>query len=80
MGENDIYFRNDIKKITYGRYSSPTADTALSELVKFYAETELKVRKIIDEYQHEEKKKRKKSLTRGHVKDIGSILGIQSYP
>ncbi len=27
-----------------------------------------------------EKKERKKSLTRGHVKDIGSTVGIQSCP
>ncbi len=27
----------------------------------------------------EEKKERKKSLTRGHVKDIGPTMGIQSY-
>ncbi len=53
MGENDIHFRNYIKKITYGRYSSPTSNTALSELVNLYAETELKVRKIIDNYQTE---------------------------
>lgn len=53
MGETDIYFRNYIKKITYGRYSPPTANTALSELVNLYAETELKVRKIIDDYQAE---------------------------
>ena len=26
------------------------------------------------------KKERKKSLIRGHVKDIGSTVGIQSYP
>jgi hypothetical protein len=53
MGENDIYFRNYIKKITDGRYSPPTANTAYSELVNLYAETELKVRKIIDDYQEE---------------------------
>ncbi len=54
MGETDIYFRNYIKKITYGRYSPPTtANTALSELVNLYAETELKARKIIDDYQAE---------------------------
>jgi hypothetical protein len=28
----------------------------------------------------ERKKERKKSLTRGHVKDIGSTVGIQFYP
>ncbi len=54
MGENDIYFRSYIKRITYGRYSPPTANTALSELVNLYAETELKVRKIITDYQAEE--------------------------
>ncbi len=53
MGENDIHFRNYIKKITYGRYSPPTANTALSELVDLYAKTELKVRKIVDDYQAE---------------------------
>ncbi len=53
MGENDIYFRNYIKKITYNRYSPPTANTALSELVT-YAETELKVGKIIDDYKDKE--------------------------
>ncbi len=26
------------------------------------------------------RKERKKSLTRGHVEDIGSTVGIQSYP
>ena len=26
------------------------------------------------------KKERKKSLTRGHLKDIGSTVGIHSYP
>jgi hypothetical protein len=45
MGENEIYFRNYIKKITYGHYSPPTANTAIFELVDVYAETELKVRK-----------------------------------
>ena len=29
---------------------------------------------------NERKKERKKSLTREHVKDIGSTVGIQSYP
>ncbi len=53
MGETDIHFRNYIKKITYGRYSPPTAYTALSELVILYVETEVKVRKIIDDYQEE---------------------------
>jgi hypothetical protein len=40
MGENDIYFRKYIKKITYGLYSPPSANTAMSELVNVYAETE----------------------------------------
>ena len=53
MGENDIYFRNSIKKITSGRYSPPTANNAYCELVNLYVETELKVRKIIDDYQEE---------------------------
>ena len=53
MGENDIYFRIYIKKITHGRYSPPTANTAISELVNLYDETELKVRKHIDDYQEE---------------------------
>ena len=44
MDENDIYFRNYIiKKITYGRYSPPTVNTPISELVNLYIETELKV-------------------------------------
>jgi len=53
MGETDTYFRNYIKNITYGRCSPPIANTALSELVNLYAEIELKVRKIIDDYQTE---------------------------
>jgi hypothetical protein len=53
MGDNDIYFRNYIKKITYGRYSPPTTNTAIYELVNLYAETELTVRKNIDDYQEE---------------------------
>jgi hypothetical protein len=27
-----------------------------------------------------ERKERKKSLTRGHLKDIGFTVGMQSYP
>ena len=54
MGENDIHFRNCIKKITYARYAPPTANTALSELVSLYVETEHKMRNIIDEHQAEE--------------------------
>jgi hypothetical protein len=30
-------------------------------------------------YPFQKKKERKKSLSRGHVKDIGSTVGIQSY-
>jgi len=51
--ENDIYFSNYIKKITYGRYLPPTSCTAISELVNVYVETELKARKTIDDYQEE---------------------------
>jgi hypothetical protein len=53
MGKNDIYFRSYIKRTTYDRYSPPTANTALFELVNLYAETELKVRKNIIDYQAE---------------------------
>ena len=53
MGETEIHFRNYIKKIIYGRYSPPTANTALFELVHLYAKTELKVRERIDDYQTE---------------------------
>ncbi len=31
-------------------------------------------------YYWDKEKERKKSLTRGHLKDIGSTVGIQSYP
>ncbi len=42
-----------LKKITYGRYSPPIANTVMSELVKLYSETELKVIKIIADYKEE---------------------------
>ena len=41
----------------------------------------LKTSNELDIYiEKKEKKARKKFLTRGHVKDIGSTVGINSYP
>ena len=53
MCENDKAFRVFIKKITYGRYTPPCANTAYSELINLVAETETKVRSVINKYQHE---------------------------
>ena len=51
MGENDVHFRNYIKMITHYRYSPPSANTCLSELVNLYADTEIQVKKVINDYQ-----------------------------
>jgi hypothetical protein len=51
--EHDKAFRVFIKKITYGRYVPPCANTAYSELINLIAETESNMRSVINKYQHE---------------------------
>ena len=51
--EHDKAFRVFIKKITYGRYTPPCANTAYSELLNLVAETGMNMRSVINKYQRE---------------------------